>query len=98
MNRWSFYHVDIFQCAYDTICITLENGVYTRPAMIQFDIPVREKPGTVIQINKASISTDTGKAEDLIEFLDSENGKEFIPYIIQKLVFDHPFKSKMPGL
>lgn len=97
-NNGLIYEADIFQCAYDEICISLSNILYFEPSFIQFDIPVKKKEGFRFKANTASISNDTGKAADLIDFLSTWPGNEYINCIIQKVIFDHPKKRLTPGL
>ena len=97
-NGRSTYEVDIFQCAYDEICICLTNTIYFDRHSIQFDIPVKKAAGYSIKVNTASISNDTGSAADLIEFLDGWIGKNFISGLVNKLIFEHPKKRLTPGL
>lgn len=59
---------------------------------------LRKKTGFTIKVNTASVSNDTGKAEDLINFLDTDIGKSFICGMVHKLIFNHPKKSKTQGL
>ena len=93
-NRWSVYDIDIFQCAYDEICLTLQNTLYQCGGSVQFDITI--KPGNAYKINAASITTPTGKAADFIEWLTDH--KEEAAAIAQTLVFNHPKRSKTLGL
>lgn len=95
----STYDTDIFQCAYDEICICLHNIAYgMNGSWMQFDIPVKETPGYSIKVNKTSIGNDTGKAADLIDFLDTDTGRAFINGMVNKLIFEHPKKRTTPGL
>lgn len=97
-NRLGLYRVDIFQCSYDEICISLENTLYGHGHSVQFDIPIRMSIGYAIKVNKSSIGNDSGKASDLIDFLLTDTGSAFVRGLVQKLVFDHPKKSKTLGL
>lgn len=95
----STYDVDIFQCAYDEICICLDNTGYINcPSGVQFDIPIKKKAGFSIKVNKASVSNDSGKASDLIDFLSTETGGAFINGMIKKLIFENEKKRATPGL
>jgi len=100
-NRSSFYHVSIFQSAYDEICIALKNGCFS-PAMgsVLFVFPVKTAPGCVAKINKTSVGTDDGKAESLINKLirDDLCGPAFARAMVQQLVFNNPAKNKTLGL
>ena len=97
-NRTSFYEVDIFQCAYDEICISLKNGLYYNPPIVQFWIPIKRAKGFSFKVNSASISNNTGSAADVINFLDSWIGDGFKCGMVQKLIFDNEKKRKTAGL
>lgn len=92
------YETDIFQSAYDEICIYLKNIRYINSYGVQFIIPVRKKDGYRIKINKSSVSNDTGKAADLIEYLSTPLGSNFISGMVQKLIFENEKKRATPGL
>ncbi len=97
-NNHMPYDVDIFQSAYDYITVDITNGLWHEGRHFQYDFPVKKRTGFIIKVNTASISTDTGKAEDLINFLDTDIGKSFIRGMVHKLIFDRPKKSKTQGL
>jgi hypothetical protein len=86
------YDVDIFQDAYDSICVSLKNMAYVNPGLAQFCIPVCKKSGFAIKINKTCVSNNNGCAADLIDFLDSSTGHAFISPMIQKIIFDNDKK------
>lgn len=97
-NRSTPYNVDIFQCAYDEICIGLQNRLYHSGSFIQFDIPIKTAIGFAIKVNTASVGNNSGSAAALIDFLETDTGRAFIRGMVQKLIFDHPRKSKTLGL
>lgn len=94
----SFYNVDIFQCAYDEICICIENTIYRPEArtMLQFDIPIKKAPGYSWKCNVASIGENEGKAENIIKLFREYDS--FAWATVRKLIFEHPKKRATPGL
>lgn len=94
-NR-SFYDVDIFQCAYDEICIDVKNNLYNDPAHVQFDIPIKVAPGYSWKCNAASIGENEGKAENIIRLFSEYDS--FAWASVRKLIFEHPKKRATPGL
>lgn len=96
-NR-SFYDVDIFQCAYNEICISLHNNLYNPDARteLQFDIPIKKAPDFSWKCNAASIGEKEGKAENIIRLF--QEWDSFAWASVRKLIFEHPKKRLTPGL
>lgn len=92
------YDVDIFQSSYNEIVISLKNRLYHDPSSVQFVFRVREKEGIAWQVNKSSLSNDSGKAADLVEFFATWPGENYIRATVHKLIFNNAKKRCTPGL
>lgn len=97
-GRSGRYDVDIFQCAYDEICISIQNTLYSPDArsVLQFDIPVRKAPGFCWKCNVASIGENEGKAENIISLF--KNNDAYAWASVRRLIFEHPKKRMTAGL
>ena len=97
-SNCSFYDVDIFQSAYDKICISLHKDLCSPDGgtCFQFDIPIKKAPGFCWKCNTASIGEKEGKAENIIKLF--QEWDSFAWASIRKLIFEHPKKRLTPGL
>lgn len=81
------YDFNIMKYADDYIAIGIQTSYTDKSGEKFFEIKVNQKDGCSIKINKTSISNDSGKADDLINFLGSWIGKNYIPKIIKQFCF-----------
>ena len=81
------YDFNIMKYADDYIAIGIQEAYTSKSGERFYEIKVNQKEGCSIKINKASISNDSGKADDLIDFLGSWLGKNYIPKIIKQFCF-----------
>lgn len=95
-GRCGIYDIDIFQIAYDEICISIVNRIFTNPQHVQFFIPIREARGCCWKCNAASIGENEGKAENIIRLFMEHDAYAWAS--VRHLIFEHPKKSLTPGL
>lgn len=95
----SDYDVRIFLGSYDEIAVSLHNIRYVNSgSSILFAIPVRRADGFTIKINSASVSCDSGTAEEVMQFFHKDYSDVYIAKMIQHLIFDNKKKRATPGL
>ena len=97
-NNGIMYDVDIFQSAYDEICISLKNRLYHDPTIIQFNFPIKQKAGVAWQVNKNSLSNNNGSAADMVDFFATWPGNNYIRATVHKLIFNNEKKRTTLGL